>query len=77
MLVEVFEAEKSRIKWYYIFAYGLPFLIVLVSAVAYPQGYGTSRHCWLRSDNYFIFTFVGPVLLVLMVSNILLLAAVK
>ncbi|XP_030748603.1 latrophilin Cirl isoform X2 [Sitophilus oryzae] len=76
MLIEVFEVEKSRIKWYYMFAYGLPLLIVFVSAAAYPQGYGTARHCWLRSDNYFIFTFVGPVILVMALNVIFLTMAI-
>lgn len=70
MLIEVFEVEKSRVKWYYILAYGVPFLIVFGSATVYPQGYGTVRHCWLKTDNYFIYTFVGPVLLVMLVSGL-------
>lgn len=69
MLIEVFEAEKSRVKWYYFFAYGLPLVIVLVSAAIYPQGYGTEQHCWLKTNNYFIYSFVGPVTLVLLVST--------
>ncbi|XP_019754773.2 latrophilin Cirl isoform X3 [Dendroctonus ponderosae] len=76
MLIEVFEVEKSRLRWYYIFAYGLPFLIVFASATIYPQGYGTMRHCWLRTDNYFIYTFVGPVFLVMMLNVIFLTMAI-
>lgn len=68
MLIEVFEAEKSRMRWYYVLAYGLPFVIVSVSAAIYPQGYGTERYCWLQTNNYFIYSFVGPVILVLFVS---------
>lgn len=68
MLIEVFEAEKSRVKWYYFLAYGLPLVIVLVSAAIYPQGYGTDQHCWLKTNNYFIYSFVGPVIVVLFVS---------
>lgn len=68
MLIEVFEVEKSRLKWYYVFAYGVPLVIVLISAAVYPQGYGTDLHCWLQTNNYFIFSFVGPVIVVLSVS---------
>lgn len=68
MLVEVFEAEKSRLRWYYLFAYGIPSIIVLTSALVYPQGYGTSNFCWLKTENYFIYSFVGPVIVVLCVS---------
>lgn len=69
MLVEVFEAEKSRMRWYYLFAYGAPLLIVCVSCVVDPLSYGTERYCWLRADNFFIFSFVGPVIAVILVSS--------
>ncbi|XP_068917391.1 latrophilin Cirl-like isoform X4 [Tenebrio molitor] len=76
MLIEVFEAEKSRVKWYYFLAYGLPLVIVLVSAAIYPQGYGTDQHCWLKTNNYFIYSFVGPVIVVLFLNLIFLAMAV-
>ena len=68
MLVEVFESDKSRVKWYYLCGYGVPVLIVAVSSVVDPFSYGTLDYCWLRADNYFIFSFVGPVILILAVS---------
>lgn len=67
MLIEVFEAEKSRLRWYYLVAYGAPLLVVAISCIIDPLSYGTDRYCWLRADNYFIFSFVGPVILVIMV----------
>lgn len=71
MLIEVFEAEKSRVCWYYTFGYGVPLLIVLTSCLIDPLSYGTNRYCWLRADNFFIFSFVGPVVIVILVSIIL------
>lgn len=68
MLIEVFEAEKSRVRWYYFIAYGIPLFITFISAAIYPQGYGTERHCWLQTDNYFIYSFVGPVIVIISVS---------
>jgi hypothetical protein len=69
MLVEVFESDKSRVKWYYLCGYGVPVLIVAVSSIVDPFSYGTPDFCWLRADNYFIFSFVGPVILILAVSH--------
>lgn len=69
MLIEVFEAEKSRLRWYYLVAYGAPLLVVAISCIIDPLSYGTDRYCWLRADNYFIFSFVGPVILVILVSS--------
>ena len=69
MLIEVFEAEKSRLRWYYLVAYGAPLLVVAISCIIDPLSYGTDRYCWLRADNYFIFSFIGPVILVILVSR--------
>lgn len=60
MLIEIFEVDKSRTRWYYLLAYGVPGLIVAIAAIIDPNSYGTSEYCWLRADNYFIFSFVGP-----------------
>lgn len=76
MLIEVFEVEKSRIRWYYFISYCLPLFITFISAAIYPQGYGTERHCWLQTDNYFIYSFVGPVIVVISVSRTVLLISV-
>ncbi|KAM3959999.1 calcium-independent receptor for alpha-latrotoxin isoform 4-T4 [Aphomia sociella] len=65
MLVEVFEPERPRARWYLAGAYVAPALVVLASAAAFPTGYGTSRHCWLSTDRLFVMSFVGPVALVL------------
>ncbi|GLV46319.1 Calcium-independent receptor for alpha-latrotoxin [Carabus blaptoides fortunei] len=76
MLIEVFEAEKSRIRWYYLVAYGVPLLIVAISAIIDPFSYGTDQHCWLRADNFFIFSFVGPVIAVILANIVFLVMAI-
>lgn len=43
MLIEVFEGEKSRRKWYYLFGYGIPLVTVAVTAGVKPSGYGTDK----------------------------------
>ncbi|XP_050671706.1 latrophilin Cirl isoform X2 [Leptidea sinapis] len=72
MLVEVFEPERPRARWYCIGAYLSPAVVVLVSAAAYPPGYGTPTHCWLSTDRYFVISFVGPVAVVLLANWICL-----
>uniref|UniRef100_A0A1B6DWT0 Latrophilin Cirl n=1 Tax=Clastoptera arizonana TaxID=38151 RepID=A0A1B6DWT0_9HEMI len=76
MLIEVFEAEKSRIRWYYLFAYGAPLIIVAISCFIDPLSYGTDRYCWLRADNFFIFSFVGPVIAVILANLVFLSMAI-
>ncbi|XP_037090639.1 LOW QUALITY PROTEIN: latrophilin Cirl-like [Pollicipes pollicipes] len=68
----VFEGERSRLKWYYVAAYGIPLLIVAVSCVVDPISYGTESHCWLRTDNYFVFSFAGPAIILILLTAIFL-----
>ncbi|XP_026733683.1 latrophilin Cirl isoform X3 [Trichoplusia ni] len=76
MLVEVFEPEQARGRWYCSLAYLAPALVVLVSAAVYPAGYGTDTHCWLTTDRWFIMSFVGPVILVLVANWICLIMVI-
>ncbi|GIY95463.1 adhesion G protein-coupled receptor L3 [Caerostris extrusa] len=59
-LADISQPQKSRWVWYYALAYSVPALIISVAAVVDFKSYGTDRLCWLRSDNYFIFSFIGP-----------------
>ncbi|KAL1005091.1 hypothetical protein UPYG_G00054400 [Umbra pygmaea] len=54
---------NSAIRPLYLYAvgYGLPLIIVLISAAAYPDGYGTKQYCWLSLEKGFIWSFFGPV----------------
>uniref|UniRef100_A0A3B4ADY4 Adhesion G protein-coupled receptor L3 n=1 Tax=Periophthalmus magnuspinnatus TaxID=409849 RepID=A0A3B4ADY4_9GOBI len=70
MLVEVFESEHSRRRYFYIVGYGVPALIVAVSAAVDYRSYGTD--CWLRLDTYFIWSFIGPATLIIMLNVIFL-----
>ncbi|KAI4809262.1 hypothetical protein KUCAC02_018168 [Chaenocephalus aceratus] len=72
MLVEVFESEFSRRKYYYISGYLIPAVVVGISAAIDYRGYGTQRACWLRVDNHFIWSFIGPVTLIIVVNVIFL-----
>uniref|UniRef100_A0A8K9XLQ4 Adhesion G protein-coupled receptor L1a n=1 Tax=Oncorhynchus mykiss TaxID=8022 RepID=A0A8K9XLQ4_ONCMY len=66
LLVEVFESEYSRKKYYYLCGYCFPALVVGISAAIDYRSYGTKKACWLRVDNYFIWSFIGPVSFVIM-----------
>lgn len=72
MLVEVFEPEQPRARWYVAGAYSAPALVVLVAAAVFPAGYGTPTHCWLSTERMFLMSFVGPVAAVLLANWICL-----
>uniref|UniRef100_A0A3Q2NUX7 Adhesion G protein-coupled receptor L2 n=1 Tax=Fundulus heteroclitus TaxID=8078 RepID=A0A3Q2NUX7_FUNHE len=72
MLVEVFESEYSRKKYYYVSGYLFPAIVVGVSAAIDYGSYGTQKACWLSVDNHFIWSFIGPVTFIIMLNLIFL-----
>ncbi|XP_041091755.1 putative adhesion G protein-coupled receptor E4P isoform X6 [Polyodon spathula] len=67
MVVTVFNATLSR-RFMLLFGYGIPALIVGISAAANSQGYGTKRYCWLSLDKGFIWSFFGPVCVIILLN---------
>lgn len=65
MVVLVFNAN---LKTLYMMAggYGVPAVIVTISALVNAKGYGTERHCWLNLD--FIWSFFGPACIIIIVN---------
>ncbi|XP_072918653.1 adhesion G protein-coupled receptor L2 isoform X3 [Hemitrygon akajei] len=76
MLVEVFESEYSRKKYFYLCGYLIPAIIVGVSAAIDYKSYGTRKACWLRNDNHFIWSFIGPVTFIIVVNIFFLIVTV-
>ncbi|KAM8930846.1 adhesion G protein-coupled receptor L2 isoform 2-T2 [Pelodytes ibericus] len=72
MLVEVFESEYSRKKYYYVAGYLFPATVVGVSAAIDYKSYGTEKACWLRIDNNFIWSFLGPVAFIILLNLVFL-----
>ncbi|XP_058508539.1 adhesion G protein-coupled receptor E5 [Solea solea] len=65
MVVLVFNAN---VKTLYMMAggYGVPAVIVTISAIINAKGYGTERYCWLNLE--FIWSFFGPVSFIIIVN---------
>ncbi|XP_034749028.1 adhesion G protein-coupled receptor E2 [Etheostoma cragini] len=65
MVVLVFNAN-FKILYMMAGGYGVPAVIVAVSALANAKGYGTERHCWLNLE--FIWSFFGPACVIITVN---------
>ncbi|VDK85632.1 unnamed protein product [Litomosoides sigmodontis] len=72
MLIEVFQSKDSKRSYILLFGYGFPLSVVAASMWFDRFSYGTEQYCWLRSDNYFILTFVGPVAIILLCNTVFL-----
>uniref|UniRef100_A0A3P9MLF8 Adhesion G protein-coupled receptor L4 n=2 Tax=Oryzias latipes TaxID=8090 RepID=A0A3P9MLF8_ORYLA len=53
---------------FYIFGYGSPAVVVAISATLGSKYYGTDRVCWLSTENHFIWSFIGPACLIILVN---------
>ncbi|XP_075403210.1 adhesion G protein-coupled receptor E4-like [Tenrec ecaudatus] len=63
-------AGRFNKRFMYSFGYGIPAVIVAVSAGARHTNYGTSNHCWLNPKNDFIWSFKGPVAVIILVNSV-------
>ncbi|XP_066516568.1 adhesion G protein-coupled receptor E5-like isoform X2 [Hoplias malabaricus] len=68
MVVLVFHTT-IRLLYMCAVGYGIPLIIVIISAMANPSGYGTTRHCWLSLENGFIWSFFAPVCLIVVLNS--------
>ncbi|XP_062892176.1 adhesion G protein-coupled receptor E5-like [Mobula hypostoma] len=72
LVVKVFQARSLYGKYTYLVAYGIPALIVILSAAVYPEGYGTKEHCWLTMKKGFRWSFVAPMCIICLVNLVFL-----
>ncbi|XP_070229910.1 adhesion G protein-coupled receptor E3 [Bos mutus] len=63
-------AGRFKKRFMYPVGYGVPAVIVAVSAAINPQGYGTTKHCWINIEKGFILSFLGPISAVILINLI-------
>ncbi|XP_023602986.1 adhesion G protein-coupled receptor E2-like [Myotis lucifugus] len=68
MVVNYSSVSKFMKKFMLPVGYGVPAVIVAISAVSRPHLYGTPTRCWLHPEKGFIWGFLGPVCAILFVN---------
>uniref|UniRef100_A0A8C8ZC55 Adhesion G protein-coupled receptor E1 n=1 Tax=Prolemur simus TaxID=1328070 RepID=A0A8C8ZC55_PROSS len=71
-VVNYFSSHNVKLLYLCAFSYGLPALLVVVSASVQPKGYGMDDRCWLDAKTGFIWSFLGPVCVIITVNFVLL-----
>ncbi|XP_031515904.1 adhesion G protein-coupled receptor E1 [Papio anubis] len=71
-VVNYFSSRNIKMLHICAFGYGLPVLVVVISASVQSQGYGMHNRCWLNTETGFIWSFLGPVCTVIAINSILL-----
>ncbi|XP_058381835.1 adhesion G protein-coupled receptor E1-like isoform X2 [Diceros bicornis minor] len=70
-VVNYFSSRNIKMTYLCVFGYGLPAVVVAVSAGVQPQGYGMYDRCWLNTEAGFIWSFLGPVCTIIVINSIL------
>ncbi|XP_061871322.1 adhesion G protein-coupled receptor E3-like [Colius striatus] len=60
--------SRFRKRYIYPVGYGAPAIVVATSAATHPDGYGTEQYCWLSMEGGFIWSFLGPVCVIILVN---------
>ncbi|XP_043932363.1 adhesion G protein-coupled receptor E5-like [Protopterus annectens] len=70
MVVEVFSTNSPKMRYMFAFGYGLPLVIVILSASINAKGYGTKKYCWLSLQGGFIWSFLTPVCVIILMNSV-------
>ncbi|XP_077715754.1 adhesion G protein-coupled receptor E3 isoform X3 [Canis aureus] len=72
-VVNYSSVNKFMKKLMFPVGYGVPAIIVAISAASRPHLYRTSNRCWLNLDKGFIWSFLGPVCAIICVNLVIFL----
>ncbi|XP_041519394.1 adhesion G protein-coupled receptor E5 isoform X4 [Microtus oregoni] len=76
LVVRVFQGQGLSIQWRCLIGYGVPLLIVAISAAAKLDGYGQQTYCWLNYKDGFLWSFVGPLAFIIFCNSAIFLITV-
>ncbi|XP_059496029.1 adhesion G protein-coupled receptor E2-like isoform X3 [Stegostoma tigrinum] len=76
MVVKVFWTQSLRGRYTQPIAYGIPVIIVIISAAVNPNGYGTREYCWLSMEKGFRWSFVGPLCVICLANFVFLILTI-
>ncbi|XP_054859977.1 adhesion G protein-coupled receptor E5-like isoform X1 [Eublepharis macularius] len=70
MVVQVFRTPSLKHWHHMLVGYGVPAVMVGIAAAINHQGYGTEKHCWLSMEHGFLWSFLAPVCLIILINSI-------
>ncbi|KAJ6655040.1 hypothetical protein lerEdw1_006093 [Lerista edwardsae] len=65
MVVQVFKTHSLRHWHIFLVGYGVPAVVVGISAAVNREGYGNESYCWLSISNGFLWSFLAPVCVII------------
>uniref|UniRef100_A0A8W4FKE6 Cadherin EGF LAG seven-pass G-type receptor 1 n=1 Tax=Sus scrofa TaxID=9823 RepID=A0A8W4FKE6_PIG len=68
MLTEVRNIDAGPMRFYYVVGWGFPAIVTGLAVGLDPQGYGNPDFCWLSLRDTLIWSFAGPIGIIIVVS---------
>ncbi|CAK7293004.1 Adhesion G protein-coupled receptor E5 [Vulpes lagopus] len=76
LVVRVFRGQGLS-KWQLcLIGYGVPLVIVAISAAVKSKGYGYILYCWLNREDGFLWSFLGPVIFIVLCNAVVFVTTV-
>ncbi|XP_072561322.1 adhesion G protein-coupled receptor E3-like [Paramormyrops kingsleyae] len=69
--VQVIQREGLKAQYLLLIGYGTPLIVVGVSAGLFPSGYGSADMCWLSKEHGFLWSFLGPMCMIICINCVL------
>ncbi|XP_005381148.1 PREDICTED: CD97 antigen isoform X1 [Chinchilla lanigera] len=76
LVVRVFQGQGLPTRWQCLIGYGVPLIVVGISAAANGSGYGHTAHCWLDPKRGFLWSFLGPLTFVILCNAVVFVVTV-
>uniref|UniRef100_A0A673CDG7 Cadherin EGF LAG seven-pass G-type receptor 1a n=1 Tax=Sphaeramia orbicularis TaxID=375764 RepID=A0A673CDG7_9TELE len=77
MLTELRNINHGHMRFYYAIGWGIPAIITGLAVGLDPQGYGNPYFCWLSVHDTLIWSFAGPIFVVVLVNIVIFILAAK
>ncbi|XP_015253021.1 PREDICTED: cadherin EGF LAG seven-pass G-type receptor 1 isoform X2 [Cyprinodon variegatus] len=77
MLTELRNINHGHMRFYYAIGWGIPAVITGLAVGLDPQGYGNPDFCWLSVHDTLIWSFAGPIFVVVLVNIVIFVLAAK
>ncbi|XP_060759034.1 cadherin EGF LAG seven-pass G-type receptor 1 isoform X5 [Neoarius graeffei] len=77
MLTEMRNINHGHMRFYYVIGWGIPAVITGLAVGLDPQGYGNPDFCWLSVHDTLIWSFAGPIAVVVLVNIVIFVLAAK
>ncbi|XP_029473103.1 cadherin EGF LAG seven-pass G-type receptor 1 isoform X2 [Rhinatrema bivittatum] len=77
MLTEARNINSGHMSFYYVVGWGIPAIITGLAVGLDPQGYGNPDFCWLSVHDTLIWSFAGPIVIVVTITTVIFIMAAK